>query len=102
MLELRPRCENCDKQLPPSSLEAMICTFECTFCKTCVEEILDNVCPNCGGGFCPRPIRPATNWKGENFLGAYPASTTVKHRPVDRSSHEQFAAQIRRIAPEKR
>jgi uncharacterized protein len=102
MLELRPTCENCNKQLPPSSLEAMICTFECTFCKTCVEEILGNVCPNCGGGFCPRPIRPATNWKGDNFLGAYPASTTVKHRPVDRGSHEQFAAQIRRIAPEKR
>ena len=102
MLELRPTCENCNKKLPPSSREAMICTFECTFCTTCVEEILGNVCPNCGGSFCPRPIRPATNWKGGNFLGAYPPSTTVKHKPVDRSAHEQFAAQIRRIAPEKR
>ena len=102
MLELRPTCENCNKQLPPSSLEAMICTFECTFCQTCVVEILGNVCPNCGGGFCPRPIRPATNWKGGNFLGAYPAGTTVKHRPVDPGAHEQFAARIKPIAPARR
>jgi hypothetical protein len=74
MLELRPTCENCNKSLPPSSLEAMICTFECTFCATCVEKILGNVCPNCGGGFCPRPIRPTADWKGGNFLGAYPAA----------------------------
>ena len=97
MLELRPTCENCNKKLPPNSPEALICTFECTFCKTCVEEILDNVCPNCGGDFCPRPIRPATNWKGGDFLGDYPASTTIKHRPVDRNVHEKFAAQIRGI-----
>lgn len=102
MLELRPTCENCNKPLPPNSLEAMICTFECTFCKSCVDEILGNVCPNCGGGFCPRPIRPATHWKGGNFLGKYPPSTTIKHRPVDRGIHEQFAAQIRQIPPEKR
>ena len=51
MLELRPTCENCNKLLPPDSLEAMICSFECTFCKKCVDEILKNVCPNCGGGF---------------------------------------------------
>lgn len=50
MLELRPTCENCNKPLPPASLEARICTYECTFCATCVDKILDNVCPNCGGG----------------------------------------------------
>ncbi len=102
MLELRPTCENCNKPLPPPSLEAMICTFECTFCKTCVENILANVCPNCGGGFCPRPIRPATNWKGGNSLTTYPASTIVKYRPVDPNAHKQFAATIKSIAPEKR
>ncbi len=57
MLELRPTSENCNKLLPHDSLEAMICSFECTYCKSCVEEVLENVCPNCGGGFCERPIR---------------------------------------------
>ena len=50
MLELRPICENCGKDMAPSSLESMICSFECTFCRTCVETVLENVCPNCGGG----------------------------------------------------
>ena len=54
MLELRPTCENCNKALPPNSLEARICTYECTFCATCVENALENVCPNCGGGFVPK------------------------------------------------
>ena len=80
MLELRPACENCNAALPPDSTAAMICKFECTFCRPCVENILNNVCPNCGGGFSSRPIRPNNNWKGGNYLGAYPASTTVKHR----------------------
>ena len=102
MLELRPTCEHCNKALPPNSLEAMICTFECTFCQTCVTELLSNVCPNCGGGFCPRPIRPATHWKGGDYLGAYPASIKVKHQPVDRKVHEQFSSPIKRLAPEQR
>jgi putative acetyltransferase len=63
MLELRPTCENCNKALPPNSPEARICSYECTFCASCVEEVLANVCPNCGGGFVPRPIRPARNWR---------------------------------------
>src|SRR3989441_13097927 len=58
MLELRPSCDLCDRDLPPDSTEAMICTFECTFCARCVRETLHNVCPNCGGGFSPRPVRP--------------------------------------------
>ena len=102
MLELRPTCEHCNKKLPPASLEAMICSFECTFCKDCVENLLGNVCPNCGGGFCSRPVRPSQNWKGDNFIGANPASTRIKHRPVDRATHERFAAQISSIAPEMR
>jgi hypothetical protein len=61
MLELRPACENCNRALPPDSADAMICTFEYTFCRTCGENVLGNVCPNCGDGFCPRPVRPKTN-----------------------------------------
>src|SRR5262245_14149603 len=64
-LELRPNCECWDRDLPPSSPLARICTFECTFCADCVESVLHNVCPNCGGGFAPRPIRPATEWRPE-------------------------------------
>src|SRR6266498_5299560 len=63
MLELRPTCENCNAELPPDSTDAMICSFECTFCRPCVENILNNVCPHCGGDFCPRPIRPKFDWK---------------------------------------
>jgi hypothetical protein len=102
MLEIRPTCENCGAQLLPNSLEAMICSFECTFCRTCVEEILDNVCPNCGGGFTARPIRPALRWKDENFLAAVPASTTVVSKPVNQALHTAFAASIRTIPPDRR
>lgn len=102
MLQLRPTCEHCNKPLPPASAEARICSFECTFCAACVDHVLGNVCPNCGGGFAPRPIRPARDWKGGNFLGTHPASTTVKHRPVDESEHAAFAAKLRGILPAQR
>src|SRR5512144_1252341 len=102
MLELRPTCEHCNKPLPPASLDARICTFECTFCASCVDELFGNVCPNCGGGFVPRPIRPATHWKGGDYLGNYPASTKVKHRPVDLEAHARFAAAIKDLPPERR
>ncbi len=69
MLELRPNCECCDKDLPPESTEAVICTFECTFCSNCAESVLNNVCPNCSGNFVKRPIRPLTALKNN------PAST---------------------------
>ena len=69
MLELRPNCECCDKDLPPESREAMICTFECTFCADCAENTLHRACPNCGGDLVTRPIRPAA------MLTKYPAST---------------------------
>jgi len=102
MLELRPTCENCNKALPPHSAEAHICSYECTFCTACLETVLENVCPNCGGGFVPRPVRPATNWKGDNFLGKDPASTRLKHRPVDAAAHARFAATIKGIPPRER
>jgi hypothetical protein len=68
MLELRPNCECCDRDLPPDSDRAMICTFECTFCRDCAEGVLGGRCPNCGGDFSPRPIRPAA------MLAKWPAS----------------------------
>ena len=73
MLQLRPNCERCDCDLPPSSTEARICTYECTFCADCTDTILNGVCPNCGGNLVPRPIRPA-----ENLL-KHPASTLRVH-----------------------
>ncbi|MBM4259645.1 MAG: DUF1272 domain-containing protein [Deltaproteobacteria bacterium] len=88
--------------MPPESPEAMICSFECTFCKTCVDTVLHNVCPNCGGGFAPRPHRPSRNLKGNNNLASHPASTKVKHRPVDVQAHNQFASHISTIPPEQR
>jgi hypothetical protein len=74
MLALRPNCECCDNDLPPESAEARICTFECTFCASCVEGVLKGVCPNCGGDFVARPIRPAEK------LAKYPPSTERVHR----------------------
>lgn len=69
MLELRPNCECCDRDLPPDSAEAVICTFECTFCRQCADQLLKGVCPNCGGNFVPRPIRPVA------ALQRHPASS---------------------------
>ncbi|WP_265518382.1 DUF1272 domain-containing protein [Nitratireductor luteus] len=68
MLELRPNCECCDRGLPPDAPNAMICTFECTFCAECADSRLHSVCPNCGGNLVARPIRPAV------LLAKYPAS----------------------------
>jgi MFS family permease len=77
MLQLRPNCECCDRDLPPDSREAMICSFECTFCRTCVETVLGGRCPNCGGEFVQRPIRPPAK------LAKYPASVerVVRREP---------------------
>lgn len=81
MLQIRPSCEHCDRPLPNDAEDAMICTFECTFCKTCVEGILREVCPNCQGGFEKRPIRPA------HHLEKYPVSQTRVYKPVDVEAH---------------
>ena len=101
-LQLRPNCEYCDKDLPPNATEARICSYECTFCADCADNKLGNVCPNCGGGFVPRPIRPARQWKGSAWLGERPASTTVRHRPVDLSEHARFAAKLKGVTPQER
>lgn len=102
MLELRPVCEHCGKELPPHSLEARICSFECTFCAECVAMILHDVCPNCGGGFCSRPIRPARRWKDNNYLGGAPATTNRIVNPVDSDIHRQFSQPLLQIAPHER
>lgn len=74
MLELRPNCECCDRDLPPDSLGARICSFECTFCSACAEGVLRGRCPNCGGELVRRPVRPADR------LARFPASATRKLR----------------------
>lgn len=75
MLLLKPNCECCDRDLPPQSREAMICSFECTFCRTCVENVLEGRCPNCGGEFVPRPIRPPAE------LALHPAAKERYFKP---------------------
>jgi hypothetical protein len=102
MLELRPTCEHCNAALPPDSTQAMICSFECTFCRDCVQTVLENVCPNCGGGFAPRPVRPKANLKNSNNLDTYPAGSRVVYKPLDKQAHQAFAATIKTIAPERR
>lgn len=88
MLEIRPSCEHCDKVLPYDAPNAMICTFECTFCQECVENVLHEVCPNCGGGFEKRPIRP------ESLLEKYPVATKRVFKPVDVEAHKKRIAAL--------
>ncbi len=95
-LELRPNCELCDKDLPPQSTEARICSYECTYCADCVETTLHNVCPTCGGNFVPRPIRPARSWRPEESLGLlnHPASIKRVNTPY---TDDNIAAHVLRI-----
>lgn len=102
MLELRPVCENCAVGLPPESTVAMICSFECTFCRDCVDGVVHNVCPNCGGGFTPRPVRPRTDWSGGNDCTHYPPATVRRHRPVDPVAHRALVERIGSLPPERR
>jgi len=99
VLELRPNCELCDKDLPPAATDARICSYECTFCADCVESVLGNVCPNCGGGFVPRPIRPAKAWRPETGLGFDPPGTRRRHTKYARTELGAFSARISGIPP---
>ena len=99
MLALRPNCELCDKDLPPTSTDAMICSYECTFCRDCVEGVLSNVCPNCGGGFAPRPIRPAKAWRASTGLQNHPASPKRVHAKYSEKELWEFSASLSRIDP---
>jgi hypothetical protein len=102
MLELRPNCEYCDKDLPPDAADARICTYECTFCAACVEAYLHNVCPNCGGGFVPRPIRPRTERRPGVSLAHQPASTQWRQLKYDRADVAAFSARVKDIPPAER
>lgn len=93
MLEIRQTCENCDKSLPNDSNEAMICSYECTFCIECVEQVLENVCPNCGGGFEKRPSRPHSQ------LIKYPMRMDKVYKPI---LVNHFLGTNRNIDPRKR
>jgi hypothetical protein len=93
MLEIRITCENCKKALPNTSSEAMICSYECTFCKGCVDNLLHNVCPNCGGGFEKRPTRP------KDELIKNPVRKDIIFKPVLKN---QFLEINKNIEPRKR
>ena len=99
MLELRPNCELCDKDLPPNAALARICSYECTFCADCANGVLHNVCPNCGGGFAPRPIRPAKPWRPDTGLLNDPAGTRRRHTKYALGDLEAFSATLRHLDP---
>lgn len=101
-LQLRPNCEYCDKDLPVHATDARICSFECTFCAACVDTKLFNVCPNCGGGFVPRPIRPAVARRPGLCIANRPASNERVHLSYERDEVARFATMVRDIPPEKR
>lgn len=96
MLELRSNCENCNKPLPPDSLEALICSFECTWCTTCNDNILKNVCPNCGGGLEKRPIRP------KRKLINNPPTDKVVLNPINLETYLPMREKLKDINPEDR
>ena len=102
MLELRPNCEVCDKDLPPASPEARICSYECTYCKDCADHMLHNVCPNCGGGLVPRPIRPTMARRDGVSLVHQPASTRRVHSKYSAREIRDFIDRIRDVRPEDR
>ncbi len=102
MLELRPNCELCDRDLPPSSTDARICSYECTWCAQCADEVLQGVCPNCGGNLVPRPIRPARAWREGTGLAHQPAGKERRHTRWSREEIADLAARVRGIAPEDR
>lgn len=96
MLEIKPNCEHCNKALPNTSTEAMICSFECTYCKECALEIFENVCPSCAGNFVARPIRP------KKAIENYPASAKQVFKPKDIEKARINSNTFKNIAPEKR
>ncbi|MGH6716881.1 MAG: DUF1272 domain-containing protein [Bradyrhizobium sp.] len=101
-LQLRPNCEYCDKDLPPNAPDARICSYECTFCAACVETRLFNVCPNCGGGFAPRPIRPAKEWRAGISAARQPPSDKRVRLKFSLDEVAAHSARIRHIPPQER
>jgi uncharacterized protein len=102
VLELRPNCELCDRDLPPDAPDARICSYECTFCAACVEEVLHDVCPNCGGGFEARPIRPAQAWREGAGLASDPPGGRRRHTSYTSGEIEAFVDALRGVPPAER
>ncbi len=102
MLQLRPNCEYCDTDLPADTPDAMICSYECTFCADCVDKVLHNVCPNCGGGFEKRPIRPERAHRTGTGLVNALASTRRVHLKHDRRDLVEFIDNLRNTLPQER
>ncbi len=101
-LELRPNCEYCDCDLPANALNARISTYECTFCAECVENKLQNVCPNCGGGFVERPIRPVKEWRKGVSIKNQPASTKRRSMNLHGGDLADHIERIKNIPPHAR
>ena len=104
MLELRPNCEWCDRDLPPASVHARICSYECTYCVTCVDNVLGNVCPTCGGGFVERPIRPVGAEGNQTNLGLAnrPGGTKRYRSKWSVSEVENVRRRLEDVPPSKR
>lgn len=102
MLILKPNCECCNKDLAANTSDAMICSYECTFCLECVKHTLENVCPNCGGGFTPRPIRPSTEHRSGISLSHQPASFERVNTKLSIQEIKAFSQGVKDIPPEKR
>lgn len=96
MLEIRPCCEHCGTDLPNTSEEAMICSFECTYCENCAIELFKNVCPSCGGNFEKRPIRPS------KMIRKYAASEKRVYLPKNLGKAEVLIEEFKNILPKKR
>jgi hypothetical protein len=101
-LQIRPNCEYCDKDLRPNATDARICSYECTFCADCVETKLQNVCRNCGGGFAPRPIRPATEWRQGLSVAKRPPSSARVRLSYSQQEIAAHTLRIKDIPPEPR
>lgn len=102
MLELRPNCEMCNCDLPPEAANARICSYECTFCADCVDTVLHNVCPNCAGGFVPRPIRPTLARRDGTSLTHQPAGTKRQQLKYDLDNIATLVAATRDVPPHER
>ena len=102
MLILKPNCEMCDKDLPPEATEARICSYECTFCADCVDTVLHNVCPNCAGGFVPRPIRPLTDRRAGVSRKDHPPSTKREHLKYSSTDIAALVERVKNLDPQDR
>lgn len=102
MLQLRPNCELCDRDLAPDSPLARICSYECTFCADCAESVLHNVCPNCGGGFSGRPIRPRGEWRPGEGLSFHPPLTERRRTRWSATEIAALVARLRELPPANR